>query len=156
MKTPTWGPREISTLKRYWGDGLSAGKIHSKMPQFTRGAIDGKIRRLGLKPGKRRQAARESARAPIIVRPAPLRAMPTPITQSDNSPPPLRLSIFDLGDSTCRFPLDTRDSYGIHQFCGHKTKERSSYCVHHHVRCHDGIPERKKATATHKEYRMHA
>ena len=74
---------------------------------------------------------------------------PEPI-QNLNAPLPLGLTIFQLTDTTCRFPLDERDSYGIYKFCGHKTREGSPYCAHHHDRCHTRTPVPQKTTATYR------
>ena len=57
----------------------------------------------------------------------------------------MSVTIFQLDQNTCRWPMDLRDEYGIRRFCGHET-HGLTYCPPHDRIAHAGIPERKKAT----------
>ena len=65
---------------------------------------------------------------------------------------PLHLSIIELRDDQCHFPL-TDDL--PHTFCGHQVKEGSAYCPKHHAvvwvpalpRVDSYVPARKRAVA---------
>src|SRR3990167_9433858 len=159
----SWTDARIEKMKRLFADNLSASAIARKLRGgATKSSVMGKLNRLGLL--KTRTSVTydrfntHTRRTETIVQRAALHRVERPAnspgkpqTQDLNAPPPLSLTIFQLTDATCRFPLDERDSYGIRKFCGHETQEASSYCAHHHDRCHTGIPIPKKTTATYRE-----
>ena len=158
----SWTAVRIEKMKRLFADNLSASAIARKLHGgATKSSVMGKLYRLGLlktrtsvtydrfNPHTRRTET-------IVQRAAPRRVerpanSPVLEPRDPSAPPPLSLTIFQLTDATCRFPLDERDSYGIRKFCGHETQEASSYCAHHHDRCHTGIPVTKKTTATYRD-----
>ena len=158
----SWTPKRVEKLKSLFADNLSASAIaHKLRGGATKSSVMGKLNRLGLL--KTRTSVTydrfnpHTRRTETIVQRAALRRVelaansPGLEPQDLNAPPPLSLTIFQLTDTTCRFPLDERDSYGIRKFCGRKTRKSSPYCAHHHDRCHTGIPIPKKATATYRD-----
>ena len=50
----SWTDDRVETLKRMWGEGLSASQIAKELGGVTRNAVIGKVHRLGL---SNRQAA---------------------------------------------------------------------------------------------------
>ena len=43
----TWTDERVETLKKLWGDGLSASQIAAELGGITRNAVIGKVHRLG-------------------------------------------------------------------------------------------------------------
>ena len=161
----SWTPKRVEKLKSLFADNLSASAIARKLRGgATKSSVMGKLNRLGLLKTRTSVTYNRfnphSRRTETIVQRAALRRVELAANSPGlgpqmipdlNAPPPLSLTIFQLTDTTCRFPLDERDSYGIRKFCGRETQERSSYCAHHHDRCHTGIPITKKTTATYRD-----
>ncbi len=52
---------------------------------------------------------------------------------------PLNKELEDLKRRECRFPYGD----GPFVFCGHKTRDRSSYCEEHHALCSGGLGKTK-------------
>jgi len=44
----TWTDERVESLKKMWGDGLSASQIAAELGGITRNAVIGKVHRLGL------------------------------------------------------------------------------------------------------------
>ena len=171
----SWTAVRIEKMKRLFADNLSASAIARKLRGgATKSSVMGKLNRLGLlktrtsvtynrfNPHTRRTETIVQRAAPrgdgfkfvnALRRVERLENSPGlgPQIPDPSAPPPLGFTIFQLTDTTCRFPLDERDPYGIRKFCGRETQERSSYCAHHHDRCHTGIPITKKTTATYRD-----
>ena len=43
-----WTDERVETLKKLWGEGLSASQIAGRLGSVTRNAVIGKVHRLGL------------------------------------------------------------------------------------------------------------
>lgn len=149
----------VETLIDLQGNGQSATYIASILNEkfeaygvsVTRNSVIGKIHRLGLvspkenhhNPGTRSrkrklvgrgQNAHLTRKVEKLLQALPeLPKVPLPAPAADPMAP-RHISIFELGDNTCRFP------YGDESFtfCGHGVKDGSAYCPHHHERSHDG------------------
>ena len=77
----SWTDERVETLKRMWGEGLSASQIAKELGGVTRNAVIGKVHRLGLS----NRDAEEAAPAPEPVvevkpepKPEPVKAKPEP------------------------------------------------------------------------------
>jgi GcrA cell cycle regulator len=137
-----WSDADIKTVKSMWQRGATATAIAAALgPGITRGAVLGKIHRLGLKraedaePKARLRAGAAPARpaqAKNGVKPAlkalagaraaePVRREPEP-----SGPRP----IWALGQCQCRWPIgNLLDPPGL--FCGAATADGSSWCSVH-------------------------
>lgn len=154
-----WTDERVATLKRLWGEGLSASQIAGRLGGVTRNACIGKAHRLGLvlrgKPLKdsvgqsyrpknmtRRQARistlRSTATSPLMAKSI---AAAGGIEISAPSPEPVRLttdeptlvSYAQLEAHHCRFIPG--EPAGEHtRYCGCRTVEGLPYCETHAVR----------------------
>jgi GcrA cell cycle regulator len=147
-----WTLSAQAKLVELWKSGLSAEKIRQEMGLNSRGAVLGKLHRLGC-TGKspnapervKKIAAQPKTRRPCVAakpkgcrkdRPVAVRvslmrnAAIFPIQMN-----PTRFA--DLERDQCRFPIDDVNAPGTAEtlFCGAKQDEDSSYCAHHHARC---------------------
>jgi len=147
-----WTPSAQEELVDSWKSGMSAEMIRRKMGLNSRGAVIGKLHRLGC-TGKspnapervKKIAAQPKTRQhggvrwlkvghkdkPVAVRVALMaHAAVFPVQMN-----PTRFT--DLERDQCRFPIDDVNTPGSADtlFCGAKQDEDSSYCTHHHARC---------------------
>ena len=158
----SWTPERIERLKTMWASGMSASLIADELGGgISRNAVIGKIHRLGcaargktlraengavLTPKQialadRRYAAGK-AKKPKMQRFAPI--MPGEVVSFESLPPaPIvdeimiaesrRISIVDLDNRTCRWPIGTpgADDFG---FCGIEAADlenKRPYCAYH-------------------------
>ncbi|AWN38281.1 GcrA family cell cycle regulator [Methylobacterium radiodurans] len=166
----SWTDERVALLRRLWEDGQSASKIAAQLGGVTRNAVIGKVHRLGLagraKPGEEAQSVSRAARAPAPVaeietaiavveaeapepvaivahRPAP--AFPPP--PSPAAPTALavsqRVTIMDLRDSMCRWPLGDPTTPDF-RFCGARSITGLPYCTHHAEIAYQPATERKR------------
>jgi hypothetical protein len=103
----------------------------------TRNAVIGRCRRLGLparpSPLPPVKTARVKAGKPLRIDApiVPLEALVALKEQGD------ALTIYQLDNDTCKFPLGEVSDYPPYLFCGKPTKrEGVSYCAAHYSRCH--------------------
>lgn len=149
-----WSNADISRVKAMWRKGATAAEIAAALGNgLTRGAVLGKVHRLGLKradeaPAKpraasaasaRKPAANASARKPAANRKAqaPLRApaklKPAPRKAEPEGPMP----IWALGQCQCRWPIgNLLDPPGL--FCAAATADGSSWCPVHEQMVYTG------------------
>ncbi len=142
---PGWTDTRTERLKALWADGLSASEIADLLGETTRNAVIGKVHRLGLagrattsrqpRPrrtiGRRDRAGGVSMRKLVFVRPRPV-----PPDRLPPAPAALMLSVAQLADATCHWPIgDPRSlSFG---FCGNRTAPgHQPYCDAHQVAGH--------------------
>jgi GcrA cell cycle regulator len=152
----SWTDERVEQLKKMWLDGLSASQIAGELANgITRNAVIGKVHRLGLSgrvktpvpaPARPRSKAgsEDEERAPILpvshgnlalaveVRPAPVPA-PAPRASGDDVVIPIceRVSIMELRESMCRWPLGDPTSSDF-RYCGAKMQiGLGPYCAHH-------------------------
>lgn len=147
-----WTDERVQLLKRLWNEGLSASQIAREPGGLTRGAICGKIHRMGL-PARRlafvrvrglNSVKRERKPRPlawnspdaVAARKAiaakrrddldSIEVVELTAEQSATAVP-----FMQLGPNTCRWPLgDPRDLSAM-RFCG-AAPAGGPYCVHHH------------------------
>ena len=163
----SWTDERVALLRRLWEDGQSASKIAAQLGGVTRNAVIGKVHRLGLagrvKPGEDAQgtarakpAAAEIETAIAVVetqapepvaivshRPAP--DFPPPAPAADPSPLALseRVTIMDLRESMCRWPMGDPTTPEF-RFCGGRSITGLPYCTHHAQIAYQPAAERKR------------
>jgi GcrA cell cycle regulator len=130
----TWTPDRVELLKSMWTSGHSAGQIARALKGVSRGAVTGKLDRLGLKRGGGRPARQLIPPKFKRERNFHLRSV------SFTALVPLNVGVMDLKDGMCRWPTsETRP----HKFCGHTTAEGKPYCAEHMKQAHGDRPARK-------------
>ena len=165
---PSWTDERVELLRRLWEEGLSASQIAAQLTGVTRNAVIGKVHRLGLsgrvKAGDpvtavRKKAARE-ADADVIVEEVTLPPDVAPIaigTEAGTLPGPKsavaaelvavavsrRVTIMDLRESMCRWPLGDPTSTDFH-YCGDRSITGLPYCTHHAEIAYQPAAERKR------------
>lgn len=163
-----WTDDRVALLRRLWEDGQSASKIAAQLGGVTRNAVIGKVHRLGL-AGRVRGSEEAPAAAvapptkaveietaiavvetqapePVAIlahRPAPEFPAPTPAP----APTPLavsqRVTIMDLRESMCRWPLGDPTTPEF-RFCGGRAITGLPYCTHHAEIAYQPATERKR------------
>jgi len=153
-----WTEERVELLKKLWADGLSASQIAGRLGDVTRNAVIGKVHRLGLagrattsrmrtaRPRNRvahlplrptrvqyrtnGNAALKPVYTPVEKPAVALRVVPTVMPQQEDVPEPLRVSLLDLREDMCRWPIgDPQDENFC--FCGHPKADGMPYCEHH-------------------------
>ena len=162
-----WTDDRVALLRRLWEDGQSASKIAAQLGGVTRNAVIGKVHRLGL--AGRARGVEESpvaavppaktieietaiavvetqAPEPVAIlshRPAP----DFPAAAPASSPSPLavsqRVTIMDLRESMCRWPLGDPTTPEF-RFCGGRSITGLPYCTHHAEIAYQPAAERKR------------
>jgi GcrA cell cycle regulator len=144
-----WSDADIRTVKSMWQRGATATDIAAALGSgVTRGAVLGKIHRLGLKraeevepksrsgpgvasarPGQTKNGAKPALKAVAGTRVA--NAARTVAEQAGPRP------IWALGACQCRWPIgNLLDPPGL--FCGEATAEGSSWCATHAAMVYTG------------------
>lgn len=162
---PSWTDDRVELLRRLWEDGLSASQIASQLTGVTRNAVIGKVHRLGLsgrvKAGEpvatvRKKNPRE-AEPEIIAEEATLQPEMASIAataEAASVPQPAapvavalavtrRVTIMDLRESMCRWPLGDPTSTDFH-YCGDRSITGLPYCTHHAEIAYQPAAERKR------------
>ena len=160
----TWTDERVELLKKLWSDGLSASQIAAEIGNVTRNAVIGKVHRLGLsgrgkakaaspqrskKPARPPSApapiAQPLARSGVAVAPAPLAldAAPSPLIDDVVVPMSERVTIMDLRESMCRWPMGdpTKPEF---RFCGARSVTGLPYCTHHSRIAYQPVADRKR------------
>lgn len=153
----SWTDKRIELLKTLWAEGLSGSQIAEKLGDVTRNAVIGKAHRIGLskrgepkdkaaapriRRGKRRSAPRVAKPETIAAIAEDTPAGP-PVNDASIDPPPgdpgpvKRLSILELNETTCKWPIGDPGLPGFH-FCGRRSGEGVPYCERH---CRIAYPE---------------
>ena len=133
-----WTPENLDWLKRLWFEGKSGGIIAREMGQgFTRSAIMGKARRLGLmgrgKPPNHHSKHTEMVKKPPKkrIRKLALKAPPRPVIVRP-PPPASGVPLLELEAWHCRSVTGhSNDRYGLAVFCGEVVQEGKRYCPKH-------------------------
>lgn len=136
-----WTDESIARLCALAADGRTASQIARQLaasPEFgapSRNAVIGKAARLGVKLGAhadrppREKPPRVERRAPLRAAPRPAKADARPLW-TGAIPTSLRVSLADLAEAGCRFPLG--DPLGDDfAYCGSPTLGKFPYCPGH-------------------------
>ncbi|BAU93836.1 GcrA cell cycle regulator [Methylorubrum populi] len=167
---PSWTDERVELLRRLWDDGLSASQIALQIGGVSRNAVIGKVHRLGLagrvKPigpasaqGRRKDdLAAEVEIASVVVEeptlpepPAIVAHRPAPDFPLPPAPAPEpvalavseRVTIMDLRDSMCRWPMGDPTSPEF-RFCGARAITGLPYCTQHAQVAYQPAAERKR------------
>jgi GcrA cell cycle regulator len=143
----SWTDERVELLKKLWQDGLSASQIAAELGGVTRNAVIGKVHRLGL--SGRGQPTSSIKRQRRTHAPGPRRtrtmtvgnlalkqdvdALPEAMPQFRRNvvvPIPKRLSILQLSEATCKWPLGD-PGHDDFYFCGNDSLESAPYCEYH-------------------------
>lgn len=166
-----WTDDRVELLGKLWGEGLSASQIAGILGGgVTRNAVIGKVHRLGLsgrgktgqpaaaRPPKPRLTAspepapdgvgRDAPSEAESAAPEPPRVVGTAVARSDepNIPVSERVSILELRDSMCRWPLGDPASADF-GFCGRRAASALPYCDAHCRIAYQPAAERKRLRA---------
>lgn len=149
----SWTDERIERLKKLWGDGLSASQIAAELGGVTRNAVIGKVHRLQLSgrvktASAATQRSRKTTAVRQVVRPAARTVVSTrgnlAVVQSVEAeevvayrpaeevvvPISRRISIMELREGTCRWPLgDPLNPDFV--FCGGDCDVGRPYCSAH-------------------------
>ena len=166
----TWTEERLELLKKLWGEGLSASQIAAELGDgMTRNAVLGKSHRLGLvrnSSGKISTPRPNKVSRPSVVPSTAKPARgdgPTPVTNSVIQPPseqpqapPLSaeatlpqgegVTIMELREGTCRWPLGDPTTPQF-RYCGGHAITGLPYCSHHAQIAYQPTMERKRMRA---------
>ena len=162
-----WTDDRVALLRRLWEDGQSASKIAAQLGGVTRNAVIGKVHRLGL-AGRARgveetpvaavpaaktieietaiAVVETQAPEPVAIlshRPAPEFTPPVPAPEPVALQVSQRVTIMDLRESMCRWPLGDPTTPEF-RFCGARSITGLPYCTHHAEIAYQPATERKR------------
>lgn len=165
-----WTDEIVEQLKQHWMDGKSASQIANLLGNgLTRNAIIGKVHRLGLAgraksssasvprprrlappPAHRVAGPRLSASAPRMMRgatalalaPQALEEIEQPEFESVVVPMSLRVTIVELKELMCRWPLGDPATSEF-RYCGSPTAS-GPYCAYHAGLAYQPAQERRR------------
>src|ERR1700734_1676503 len=146
MTVLTWSDERVEQLKKLWEGGLSASQIAAELGNVTRNAVIGKVHRLGLsRPAQspppappRPRKARPAQQMMRVSRPVSrgntalahafeVELEPDPIAYDNVVPMSQRLSLLELNEAPCHWPIGDPSSSEFF-FCGGKARTSPPYC----------------------------
>ena len=149
MTVLTWSDDRVEQLKKLWEGGLSASQIAAELGSVTRNAVIGKVHRLGLSgrakspssAAPRQRKARPERHMMRVARPASrgntalahafeVELEPDPVAYDNVVPISQRLSLLELNEATCHWPIGDPASSEFF-FCGGKALTSLPYCAYH-------------------------
>ena len=162
----SWTDDRVALLRRLWEDGQSASKIAAQLGGVTRNAVIGKVHRLGMggraRGGEEAPAVQLTAKAveietaiavvetqapePVAIlahRPSPVFPPPAPAPEPVALSVSKRVTIMDLRESMCRWPLGDPTTPEF-RFCGARSITGLPYCTHHAEIAYQPAAERKR------------
>ena len=161
----SWTDERVEILKTSRAAGLSASQIATKLGNITRNGVIGKIHRLGLSGGRSPHKRTTSHRTHVPRRkksftfgaliphtpngpglPQPPTTVELGATFSVPDPPPeQRLSVMQIRDDTCKWPIGDPRSPGF-GFCGSKpvVGGKIHYCEPHASMAFAPVPTRRR------------
>ena len=144
-----WTDDRVERLKKLWEAGLSANQIAGELGNVTRNAVIGKVHRLGLSDrpkmpssaAPRQRKARPAQHMMRVSRPASrgntalahafdVETEPEAVAYDNVLPIGQRLSLLELSDATCHWPVGDPSSPEFF-FCGGKALPSLPYCAQH-------------------------
>nr|CAE30214.1 conserved unknown protein [Rhodopseudomonas palustris CGA009] len=163
MTALTWTDERVEQLKKLWEGGLSASQIAAELGNVTRNAVIGKVHRLGLSgraksptsAAPRPRKARPVQQMMRVTRPVArgntalahafeVEAEPDPIAFDNVVPMNQRLSLLELNEATCHWPVGDPSSPEFF-FCGGKSLPGLPYCAHHSRIAYQPVGDRRRA-----------
>lgn len=133
-----WTPEEDAVIVENWAK-LSATKL-GQLLNRSKNSVIGRANRMGMKKGHayptrvpkavvRKARLKDAIWRKIVIKPEKV------YETNIDTLPFIGVKIWDLEKHHCRFMKDPSTL----EYCGHQTKERSSYCQHHHERIYRPI-----------------
>jgi GcrA cell cycle regulator len=137
-----WGEAEDAALAKMWAEGLNAAQIARALGTGrSRNAVVGRLHRRGLSrradPNRR---LRSLPRPPSIPR---IKAEPYSPAAEPISPLGAGVSLMELGDLTCRYPLGDPQEPSF-TFCGRTRDRDCPYCIGHARIAYTPVTKRQK------------
>ena len=165
MTVLTWSDDRVEQLKKLWEAGLSASQIAAELGNVTRNAVIGKVHRLGLSgrakspssAAPRQRKARPAQHMMRVSRPVSrgntalahafeVEMEPDPIAYDNVVPMSQRLSLLELNEATCHWPVGDPSSPEFF-FCGGKALTGLPYCAHHSRVAYQPAADRRRHAA---------
>src|SRR2546428_4523170 len=147
MTVMTWTDDRVEQLKKLWEGGLSASQIAAELGNVTRNAVIGKVHRLGLSgrakspssAAPRQRKARPAQHMMRVPRPVSrgntalahafeVELEPDPIAYDNVVPISQRLSLLELNEATCHWPVG-EPSRPEFLFCSGTVHSGLPYCA---------------------------
>jgi GcrA cell cycle regulator len=150
-----WTDDRIAILRKLWNEGHSASIIAGNLGEFSRNAVIGKARRLGLASRRDSPVLRRNARKPALfaarsrspkARLPPFLPRRRRAQEGQQAKPALKIeasarpiaepscannvTIEGLTRLTCRWPLGDPKTSSF-RYCGGPSKPDCSYCAYH-------------------------
>jgi hypothetical protein len=134
-----WNPNMVATFRALHRGGAPFAEIAAQMSAIfgttiSKNACIGKARRLELpmraSDGQRvplRQPAKKVPKKPVRID-API---PPPAEPEPEPEPEIGVSIYQLGNGVCRWPLGRMEDRPPYRYCGHTAPIEESYCAEH-------------------------
>lgn len=165
MTVISWTDDRVEQLKKLWEAGLSASQIAAELGNITRNAVIGKVHRLGLS-GRAKSPSSAAPRQRKVARPAQhmmrisrpvsrgntalahafeTEAEPDPVAYDNVVPMSQRLSLLELNENTCHWPVGDPGSSDFF-FCGGKSLTALPYCAHHSRIAYQPASDRRRAS----------
>ena len=163
MTILSWSDERVEQLKSLWEAGLSASQIAAELGNVTRNAVIGKVHRIGL-AGRAKSAGAAAPPRPRKPRPAQQMARvarpvsrgnaalaqafevepePEPVNFDNVVPMNQRLSLSQLSDATCHWPVGDPGSPDFF-FCGGKALPGLPYCAYHSRVAYQAAGDRRR------------
>ena len=147
----SWTDDRVATLKKLWGEGLSATQIACRMDGVTRNSVISKVHRLNLPPRtltKRsnhsgsiakpsriqgtRNTKRKTGLKPTVPGTGGLKSLAAEMKEALPAEGPAEgYLITDLKNDQCRWPINDAAPGADHLFCGAQCADQSPYCPEH-------------------------
>ena len=163
MTVLTWSDDRVEQLKKLWEAGLSASQIAAELGNVTRNAVIGKVHRLGLSgrakspataAPRQRKAPRPAQHMMRVARPVSrgntalahvfeVEVEPDPVTFDNVVPMSQRLSLLELNEATCHWPVGDPSSPDFF-FCGGKALSGLPYCAQHSRLAYQPAADRRR------------
>ncbi|WP_031335638.1 GcrA family cell cycle regulator [Rhodopseudomonas sp. B29] len=163
MTALTWTDERVEQLKKLWEGGLSASQIAAELGNVTRNAVIGKVHRLGLSgraksptsAAPRPRKARPAQHMMRVTRPVArgntalaqvfeVEAVPDPVAYDNVVPMNQRLSLLELNEATCHWPIGDPSNPEFF-FCGGKSLPGLPYCAHHSRIAYQPVGDRRRS-----------
>jgi GcrA cell cycle regulator len=139
VATP-WTDERIDLLKALWAAGLSGSEIAAQLGSTSRNGVIGKVHRLGLTKRVNRTTERREPKprkrktTRLIAKPNRRDrlsdSLATPLIDNLAIPDAQRLSLLQLTEDSCHWPVGDPDKPGFF-FCGGNADGHSPYCAAH-------------------------
>lgn len=156
----SWTDERVELLRKLWAEGLSASQIAAELGGITRNAVIGKVHRLQLsgraKPSSSVPRIRKPRASNGVMRPRMRYAgnnalAPDYVREAEPDLDPIanvvpigpRVSITELNESTCRWPVGDPGSEDF-GYCGAKPKPGVVYCPYHARIAYQPLADRRR------------